>query len=146
MTKIYNFIFFGFIGFFSEVSLLVQCILVAITIDFITGIAADIKRKRRAKEKFCIESSKLWRTAFKLGLSIIGVGFAYMIDEKVFPMVTLNLANIFAGVVIGSEFWSFLENSAELSEHPIFRQLKKVMKTKVDRVTGINEEKERKNN
>ena len=48
----------------------------------------------------------------------------------------LRLANFFTAFCCGVEFWSFLENAAEISEHPIFRWLKKFMKHKVENELG----------
>ena len=65
------------------------------------------------------KSEKMWDTCWKLGLSIIGIGMAYMLDVCVLPNLGgLNLANFFAAFIVGTEFWSFLENSAIISNHP----------------------------
>ena len=44
----------------------------------------------------------------------------------------LNLAKLFTGFTCGVEFWSFLENAAQLSEAPLFRWLRRYAKRRVE--------------
>ena len=129
----------GFWGFIAPVQVLILCVCVAITVDFITGNIADYKRHKRAHRKYTFKSEKMWDTGWKLGLSIIGIGMAYMLDVHVLPNLGgLNLANFFAAFVVGTEFWSFLENSAIISNHPIFRALRSYMEKSVSKKTQID--------
>ena len=57
----------------------------------------------------------------------------WLIDTCILPVAGLRLANLFTGFVCGVELWSYLENAAEISEHPLFRKLKKYMKQEIDR-------------
>lgn len=126
------------LGLLIPIQALVLCLCISICIDFITGNIADYYRHKRAGERYSFQSEKMWKTGWKLGLSIIGTGFAWMLDVYVLTMFnTLNLANFFTAFVIGTEFWSFLENAAVISDHPIFRALKKYMKKEVENKTNI---------
>ena len=63
---------------------------------------------------------------------VTGVALTWLIDRFVLPFAELHLANLFTGFVCGVELWSYLENAAELSDHPLFRGLQKLMKQKID--------------
>ena len=65
-----------------------------------------------------------------------GISLAWLIDAVILNFMTLNLAKLFTGFVCGVEFWSYLENAAEISRHPIFLHLKRFMKSKVDDALG----------
>lgn len=116
----------------SPVQPLVVCALLFTAIDFVTGVAADRKRSRDKGVRWAFESRKAWRTVYKLTFTTAGIVMAWMIDRYIFPFATLNLANLFTGFVCGVELWSYLENAAELSEHPVFRWLQQYMKQKID--------------
>lgn len=75
----------GFWGFLAPVQVLILCVCIAIIVDFITGNIADYKRHKRAHQKYVFKSEKMWDTCWKLGLSIIGIGMAYMLDVYVLP-------------------------------------------------------------
>ena len=53
---------------------------------------------------------------------------------------SLHLTNAFCGFVCAVEFWSFLENAACISNHPLFRWLKKYMGKKVKESCDIDPE------
>lgn len=75
----------GFWGLLAPVQVLILCVCIAIIVDFITGNIADYKRHKRAHQKYVFKSEKMWDTCWKLGLSIIGIGMAYMLDVHVLP-------------------------------------------------------------
>lgn len=77
---------FCFFGFIAPLHTLIFCAVAAILIDFITGNLADYYRHKRTGRKYGFESEKAWKTIWKLGFVIIGIGFAWMIDEKVLPL------------------------------------------------------------
>lgn len=62
-----------------------------------------------------------------------GIVLAWLIDSYILAFLGLRLANLFTGFVCGVEFWSYLENAAEISEHPVFNWLKRYMKKKLDK-------------
>lgn len=122
----------GVLSLFAPVKALVLCAVVFVAIDFATGVIASRKRARRAGESWGFESAKAWNTVVKLFFVMAGIVLAWMIDVWVLPHMNLRMANLFTGFVCGVEFWSYLENAAEISEHPVFRSLKKVMKSRYE--------------
>ena len=108
-------------------------LLIFIGIDFITGLLASWNRG----EGFC--SKKMWRTIYKTVFALTGIVMAHLLDEIVLlPAVgsPLHLARYFTAFVCGTEFWSFLENASALSQHPIFRIVRKLMNNKFKQATG----------
>lgn len=106
-----------------------------IAIDFITGLVASWHRG----EGFC--SKKMWRTIYKCAFAFTGVVMMHLLDEVVLlPTRTspLHLANYFTAFVCGTEFWSFLENGSELSQHPVFRIVRRLMNNKFKEATGAD--------
>lgn len=116
----------------SPVRPLVVCALLFMVLDFVTGVAANRKRCRTQGRHWAFESRKAWKTLYKLTFATTGIVMTWTIDRYVFPFATLNLANLFTGFVCGVELWSYLENAAEISEHPLFRWLQQYMKRKID--------------
>lgn len=125
------------VAWFAPVQPLICCALVFVTVDFATGVAASRKRAKRSQEPWGFESSKAWKTIHKTVFILGGIMLSWLIDLYILPFANLNLANIFTGFVCGVEFWSYLENAAEISEHPIFRHLKKIMKTRLKKEYDI---------
>ena len=104
-----------------------------IAVDFITGLLASWSRG----EGFC--SKKMWRTIYKCAFAFTGVVMMHLLDAVVLlPTRTepLHLANYFTAFVCGTEFWSFLENGSALSNHPIFRIVRRLMNNKFKEATG----------
>lgn len=99
-------------------------------IDFGTGCWKSAVEAHQRKEHFAFESVKAWRTIYKVVFIMLGIVMAEMLDATISES-RLRLANLFTGFVCGVEFWSFLENAAVISDHPIFRWLRKYMKVKV---------------
>lgn len=120
------------IGWLSPIHSLLVCALVFVTIDFITGVAASYKRAQRAGLKWGFESGKAWATVYKLFFIMAGIVLAWLIDTHILDFLHLRLANLFTGFVCGVEFWSYLENAAEISDHPIFKWLGKYMSDKLE--------------
>lgn len=124
-----------------------------IAIDFVVGIWASYVRAKRKGELdlWGFESAKMWNTVFKLVLSAAGVVMLEVLDVHVMqtlPVVTgpLCLANFFTAFVCGVELFSFLENAAEISNHPAFRWARKFMGGKLaDNGVDIDKHKEEDN-
>lgn len=106
-------------------------------VDFITGCIKSAVVAKRKKEKFAFESVKAWRTIYKYVFLLIGIVLCEMLDHVVVEEGRLRFANYFTGFACGVEFWSFLENAAIISDHPLFRWLRKFMKLKVEETTGL---------
>lgn len=126
---------------FAPVQSLVLISLEFITIDFIVGVIASRVRAKRAGRlsEWGFESEKAWHTIWKAVFVFIGICLAHQLNEYIFTFVDLHLTNVFCGFVCGVEFWSILENSACISDHPVFRWLKKYMGKKVKEI-GIDPE------
>jgi len=126
-------------GFFAPIRSLILCAAVFVAIDFVTGIIAGRKRALASGKEWGIESGKAWKTVYKLGFIMAGIVLAWMIDGYILSFMGLRLANLFTGFACGVEFWSYLENAAEISEHPVFRWLKRYMKSKIGSALGDEE-------
>ena len=110
---------------------LLLCVLVFEAVDFVTGCIKSYVLARRAGRRFAFESIKAWRTIYKVVFILLGIMLSEMLDATICEQ-RLRLANYFTAFCCGVEFWSFLENAAAISEHPVFRWLRKFMKTKVE--------------
>ena len=106
-------------------------------VDFVTGCIKSAVVAKRKNEKFAFESVKAWRTIYKYVFLLIGIVLCEMLDNVVVEEGRLRFANYFTGFACGVEFWSFLENAAIISDHPLFRWLRKFMKLKVEETTGL---------
>jgi len=126
----------GAVGvFFDTLMPLFICVFIFEAIDFITGIMKSYVHAKRNGERFAFESIKAWRTIYKIVFILLGIVLSEMLDS-IISEESLRLANFFTAFCCGIEFWSFLENAAEISEHPVFRWLKKFMKHKVENEIG----------
>ncbi|MDO5341331.1 MAG: phage holin family protein [Bacteroidia bacterium] len=110
---------------------LVACVLLFEIIDFITGVWKSKILARRRGEKFAFESVKAWRTIYKTVFILAGIIMSELLDVVISER-DLRLANFFTAFCCGVEFWSFLENAAVISDHPLFRWLGKFMRVKVE--------------
>lgn len=118
------------------------CVLVFECADFVTGVWKSKVVSKRDHKAFAFESIKAWRTIYKIVFIFIGIAMSELIDSSLLPFGTIHLAKYFTAFCCGVEFWSFLENAAVISNHPIFRMLKKYMKNKVDDAIGNVEQEE----
>lgn len=123
----------GFLGILTDNLLpLFMCVVVFEVMDFVTGVIKSGVVSKRNGGKFAFESIKAWRTIYKFVFILIGIVLAELLDTMIAEQTRLRLANYFTAFCCGVEFWSFLENAAVISDHPIFRMLKKVMREKVE--------------
>lgn len=107
------------------------------TADFVTGVIKSAVVAKRSGERFAFESVKAWRTIYKFVFILVGIVLAEMLDQIIAGETRLRFANYFTGFCCGVEFWSFLENAAVISDHPIFRWLRRFMKFKVEDQIGM---------
>ena len=128
----------GFLSVFVQ-NLLPLFVTVTIfeAIDFFTGCVKSYVLAKRKKERFAFESIKAWRTIYKYVFILVGIVLAEMLDRTLGFESRLRFANYFTAFCCGVEFWSFLENAAVISDHPIFRWLRKFMKFKVEDQMGM---------
>lgn len=121
---------------FLPIRPLIVCAVAFVAVDFVVGVLASWYRARKTEMPWGFESRKAWRTVYKLLFVMAGICLAWLIDSLVLDFAHLNLAKSFTGFVCGVEFWSYLENAAEISDHQIFRTLRKLMKNKIDKTLG----------
>lgn len=114
-------------------------------IDFFTGVLKSAVVSKRKGEKPAFESVKAWRTIYKFVFILIGICLSEMLDHTLVE-ANLRLSNYFTAFCCGVEFWSFLENAAIISDHPVFRWLRKYMKVKLEDEIGIKAEEQSSNN
>lgn len=129
----------AFWGSFAPIQDMLLGVFIFIGIDFIVGCIASCKRAKRRKTRWFFESAKAWNTIYKLAFSLIAVSLSHYLDTKIFDFVDLKLPNMVAGFVCGTEFWSFLENAGDISEHPVFKAIRKITKRKINRVIDCEE-------
>jgi hypothetical protein len=101
----------------------------AVLLDFVTGIIASLIEKKG------IKSSKLWKTLFKLFFVVLFIMLLYSMDAE-FHIIELH--RLVAWLIVGFEAWSILENMARITDHRIFRILKKFMEDRIEKQTGID--------
>lgn len=137
-AKVFAGFFAGFLAaFFDNLVPLFVMATVFELVDFVTGcIKSGVVAKRKG-EKFAFESVKAWRTIYKYIFLLLGIVLAEMLDQAIANEGRLRFANYFTAFSCGIEFWSFLENAAIISDHPLFRWLRKFMKLKVEETTGL---------
>lgn len=121
----------GIASLFAPVGPLVTCVALFIGVDFVTGVVADRAAARREGRTWYFESCEAWRTVRKLSLVVVAVGMAWLLDCCVLDFMHLRLANLLTGFVCGVELWSFLENAAQLSDAPLFRAMRRVLRRRV---------------
>lgn len=138
-AKIFAGLVAGFMAVFVQNLLpLFVAVTVFEAVDFVTGCIKSGVVAHRNHEKFAFESVKAWRTIYKFVFILVGVVLAEMLDAIIAEETRLRFANYFTAFCCGVEFWSFLENAAVISDHPIFRWLRQFMKIKVEDQTGID--------
>lgn len=137
-AKIFAGILAGFLSVFVE-NLLPLFITVTVfeLVDFTTGVIKSAVVAKRTKRRFAFESVKAWRTIYKFVFILIGIVLAEMLDQTIAAETRLRFANYFTAFCCGVEFWSFLENAAVISDHPVFRWLRKFMKFKLEDQLGM---------
>ena len=122
------------ISVFSPIYILALCVVVFILIDFVLGVIVSIRIK---KEGF--SSTRAWHTVWKLLGAIICILLAYKLDEYVLTFLpVLFLPNIVVGIICGADFWSILTNLSILSNHPVFKMIKKYGKSEIKNKTGFD--------
>jgi len=124
-------------GYFAPLEEIFIVLFVCIMADLVTGIwAARVKGQG-------IKSKKLIKTIVKIGLYFGVILLIYSIDHA---FNILNLSNYTAWLIVGFEAYSVLENVMIITNNPIFRAIKKLMSDKIKDTTGVDIEKEQKEN
>lgn len=128
----------GALALLSPISHLILCAIIFVGIDFVTGVFASRKRAKRIGKKWYFKSEKAWDTITKLVFIMGGICLSHLIDTIILDLLNLHLAKLFTGFACGVEFWSYLENAAEISNHPVFKWLQKFVGNKLRDDAGIN--------
>lgn len=126
----------------APIKALILCAVLFVAIDFVTGVWASFVASRRHGENLAFESDRAWDTVTKMVFIMLGIVMSYLIDAYILDHLRLRLANLFTGFACGVEFFSYLENAAIISNHPIFKWLRKFMGKKVKDKTGVDIESE----
>ena len=106
--------------------------------DLIYGIWKSKVIAERKGEAWGIESAKLRKTLYKTILIFAGLVLAWLLGKVCFNEINIDLPKMFCGFACAFEMWSFLENAAVISEHPIFRMFQKFMKKEIKDKTGMD--------
>jgi len=123
----------AFLSIFAPITTLAIIVFLFILVDSIFGIIVSYKIKKQG-----FNSKKVYRTIWKLVGAEVCIILSYVLDTHVLSFTpTLHLPNIFTGIICGAEFWSILTNLAILSNHPIFRVIKKYAKTEIESKIGV---------
>lgn len=131
-------IFAGFFSVFVEhLFPLVLAVTIFELVDFFTGVIKSYVVAKRSKTKFAFESIKAWRTIYKYVFIVTGIILFEIIDMQLMVEGRIRFANYFSAFCCGVEMWSILENAAVISDHQIFRWLRKYMKFKVEDHIGM---------
>ncbi|MBO5759586.1 MAG: phage holin family protein [Rikenellaceae bacterium] len=121
----------GLVALFTPLVPLVWCVVGFIGFDFVTGVMASRADARHAGEKWYFESREAWRTVEKLGFTVVALSMAYTIDVVVLDFLNLNLTRLFAGFVCGVEMWSFVENACRISDAPLLRHIRRLVRHRI---------------
>jgi len=144
-VKAYNILTFGkteqlavfvtsILSIFAPLTALAIVVFAFIFIDFILGLIVSIRVK---KEGFITE--KAWHTVWKLVGAEVCILLAWVLDTHVLTFApSLALPNVFAGFVCGADLWSILTNFGILSNHPVFRLIKKWGKDEIKSKIGMD--------
>lgn len=120
-------------AFLAPIQSLIITACIFIGIDFATGVWASYVRARRAKKQWVFSSSRMWHTITKTVFIAVGIVMCYLLCRDVLgESINIPLPKIFTGFCCAVELYSFLENAAEISNHPIFKWLKRFMANKLD--------------
>lgn len=126
--------------FFNTLTPLFIAVIAFEVVDFVTGCWKSFVVAKRQGKRPTFESVKAWRTIYKVVFIFVGIVMAEVLDALI-SEERLRLANFFTAFCCGIEFWSFLENASEISEHPVFQWVRRFMTTKIEEKTGERIEK-----
>ena len=124
---------------FAPITPMVWALVGFIGFDFITGVLASRAEARKDSRAWYFESRLAWRTIEKLGFSIISLCMAFTIDLLLHGFMDLHLTNLLTGFICGVEMWSFLENACRISDAPLLRHLRGLVRHKLRKEAERNE-------
>lgn len=117
---------------FAPVKTLALVALLFVVTDFVFGLIVSIRVRKQG-----VMSSKIYKTIWKLIGIEVSIFLAHLLDTAVLNNTTsFHLANVFTGIICGTELWSILTHFAILSDHPVFRLIKKWGKAEIENKVG----------
>ena len=133
LFKLCNSIILAALSLLAPIKPLIFCALCFIAVDFISGIVASRKMAQRSERRWFFESREAWRTIYKTGFVITAICMMWALESCVLDFINLNLTKLFTGFVCSVEMWSFLENSAQLSDAPLFEWMRKYLHRRIEK-------------
>ncbi len=121
---------------FTPIAPLIVCVVLFISVDFVTGVCASRRVAKRQNKAWFFESCEAWRTLYKLGFTIIAISMAWIVETYVIDFIDMKLARLFAGFVCGVELWSFLENATQISNAPYFLWMRQYLHRRIEQETS----------
>lgn len=116
-------------------AIILPCLLF-ISIDFILGICTNIKSDIIKKEKFGIQSKKMWNTCIKLLCTSIAIWLCVLYDNNYLDWLGINLGTIFGGIISGVEFISIMGHLCYLSNWGIFNIPREILQKEIENKVG----------
>ncbi len=132
LYRLFSGIAASILAVFAPVSPLIISTVVFIGVDFLTGVAADRAENRRLGRAWRFQSRKAWNTVLKLLMALLCIILGWLLEHYILDFMRIPLSRIFTGFICGVELWSFLENAAELSDAPVFLQLRQYARRHTD--------------
>ena len=117
------------LGYLAPVQDVVLVMALVVFFDMVTGIWASFKEGRG------IKSRRLTKTGVKIFLYAMIVYLLFCVDKE---MGMFELHKAVAWLIVGFELWSILENAARITDHRIFRILRRYMEDRVKETTGMD--------
>ncbi len=116
---------------FAPISPLVTCVVIFISVDFVTGVWASRKEAQQVGQRWYFESDKAWKTLYKLGFTLIAIAMTWMMELFMIDFVEARITKLFTGFICGVELWSFLENAAQISDAPLFQWMRQYVHRRI---------------
>lgn len=121
-------ILWGIIGYFAPVQNIILVVLLVVFFDLFTGVWASYIQGKGIKSK------RMVKTIYKVAIYICIIYLFFAIDKE---MQMIELHKVMAWVIVGFEMYSILENATKITDHRIFRILRKLMEDKLED-QGVN--------
>lgn len=135
-------LFAGLVTFLAPIAVSIAAVVGFMIVDGIFGYRVYRKYQHLKNKKAYIESSKLWKSISKIAEAVIILIGAHTLDQYVVPSIDLHAVEVAAGIICGTEFFSWLESLLEL--HPdskmwnrVSNILKKVVRAKGEKYLDI---------
>lgn len=132
----------GCLAFLAPISVSIIAAAGFMLVDGILGYRVYRKYQHLKQQKAHIESGKLWKSISKVMEAITVIIGAHILDTSIVTSIDMHAVEIAAGLICGTEMFSWLESMLEL--HPdskmwnsIARLLRKIVKAKGEKYLDI---------